>query len=201
MFTRIARPLRPDERAHDRRPAPRLAPRGRAPPSPARRPARRSTWPPAPATSRSTLRRAHPASLRGRRRLLARRCCGGAATSCGARGERAASRLAGRRRARAALRATRAFACVMSAFLLRNLADLERGLRGDATGDPRRAAGWSRSRSRSPALPRLGRRSSAPTSTTWCRAIGALVGGDREAYTYLPQSVDRFVTPAELARA
>jgi len=31
-------------------------------------------------------------------------------------------------------------------------------------------------------------------------AIGALVAGDRQAYTYLPQSVDRFVTPAELAR-
>ncbi len=31
-------------------------------------------------------------------------------------------------------------------------------------------------------------------------AIGRLVGGDREAYTYLPQSVDRFLTPPELAR-
>ena len=30
--------------------------------------------------------------------------------------------------------------------------------------------------------------------------VGQLVGGDREAYTYLPQSVDRFVTPGELAR-
>ena len=30
--------------------------------------------------------------------------------------------------------------------------------------------------------------------------VGQLVGGDREAYTYLPQSVDRFVTPAELSR-
>ncbi len=30
-------------------------------------------------------------------------------------------------------------------------------------------------------------------------AIGALVAGDRQAYTYLPQSVDRFVTPDELA--
>ena len=28
--------------------------------------------------------------------------------------------------------------------------------------------------------------------------IGQLVGGDREAYSYLPQSVDRFVTPNEL---
>jgi demethylmenaquinone methyltransferase/2-methoxy-6-polyprenyl-1,4-benzoquinol methylase len=30
-------------------------------------------------------------------------------------------------------------------------------------------------------------------------AIGALVAGDRQAYTYLPQSVDRFVTPDELS--
>ena len=30
--------------------------------------------------------------------------------------------------------------------------------------------------------------------------VGQLVGGDREAYTYLPQSVDRFVTPVELSR-
>jgi demethylmenaquinone methyltransferase/2-methoxy-6-polyprenyl-1,4-benzoquinol methylase len=29
--------------------------------------------------------------------------------------------------------------------------------------------------------------------------VGQLIGGDREAYTYLPQSVDRFVTPGELA--
>jgi demethylmenaquinone methyltransferase/2-methoxy-6-polyprenyl-1,4-benzoquinol methylase len=30
--------------------------------------------------------------------------------------------------------------------------------------------------------------------------VGALVAGDRQAYTYLPQSVERFVTPLELAR-
>ncbi len=30
--------------------------------------------------------------------------------------------------------------------------------------------------------------------------MGQLVGGDREAYTYLPQSVDRFLTPAELVK-
>jgi demethylmenaquinone methyltransferase/2-methoxy-6-polyprenyl-1,4-benzoquinol methylase len=29
--------------------------------------------------------------------------------------------------------------------------------------------------------------------------VGALVARDRAAYTYLPQSVDRFVTPRELA--
>ena len=31
-------------------------------------------------------------------------------------------------------------------------------------------------------------------------AIGALIARNRDAYTYLPQSVDRFVTPGELAR-
>jgi len=30
--------------------------------------------------------------------------------------------------------------------------------------------------------------------------IGALVARDRAAYTYLPQSVERFVTPAGLAQ-
>jgi demethylmenaquinone methyltransferase/2-methoxy-6-polyprenyl-1,4-benzoquinol methylase len=30
-------------------------------------------------------------------------------------------------------------------------------------------------------------------------AVGALVAGDRSAYTYLPRSVERFVTPPELA--
>jgi demethylmenaquinone methyltransferase/2-methoxy-6-polyprenyl-1,4-benzoquinol methylase len=29
--------------------------------------------------------------------------------------------------------------------------------------------------------------------------VGALVGGDREAYTYLPQSVDRFLAPTGLS--
>jgi len=29
--------------------------------------------------------------------------------------------------------------------------------------------------------------------------VGALVRGDREAYTYLPQSVERFLTPPALA--
>jgi demethylmenaquinone methyltransferase/2-methoxy-6-polyprenyl-1,4-benzoquinol methylase len=30
-------------------------------------------------------------------------------------------------------------------------------------------------------------------------AVGALVAGDRAAYTYLPDSVDRFVSPQGLA--
>jgi demethylmenaquinone methyltransferase/2-methoxy-6-polyprenyl-1,4-benzoquinol methylase len=31
-------------------------------------------------------------------------------------------------------------------------------------------------------------------------AVGALVARDRQAYTYLPESVDRFPAPAEVAR-
>jgi len=91
-----------------------------------------------------------------------------------------------------------AFACVVSAFLLRNLEDLGRGL-----GEMRRVT-------------RPGGRVVTfdivePSAPMWSTlfglyfnrvvpAIGALVAGDRQAYTYLPQSVARFVRPAELAR-
>jgi demethylmenaquinone methyltransferase/2-methoxy-6-polyprenyl-1,4-benzoquinol methylase len=91
---------------------------------------------------------------------------------------------------------TRTFACVTSAFLLRNLADLEQGLR-----EMRRV---TRPGGRVVALEITQMR--APGFTTLFRLyfhhvvpwIGQLVGGDREAYSYLPQSVDRFVTPGEL---
>lgn len=91
----------------------------------------------------------------------------------------------------------RTFACVTSAFLLRNLADLEQGLR-----EMRRV---SRPGGRVVALEITQMR--APGFTAVFRFyfhhvvpwVGHLVGGDREAYTYLPQSVDRFVTPGELA--
>ena len=43
-------------------------------------------------------------------------------------------------------------------------------------------------------------RSSASTSIASCRSSAPLVAGDRAAYTYLPQSVERFVTPAQLAQ-
>ena len=91
-----------------------------------------------------------------------------------------------------------AFACVMSAFLLRNLEDLARGFR-----EMRRVT--------RPGGLVLSLDIVRPEAPVWgslfgvyfgklVPAIGALVARDRQAYTYLPQSVDRFVTPPALAR-
>lgn len=90
-----------------------------------------------------------------------------------------------------------AFACVVSAFLLRNLDDLAGGLR-----EMRRVVTAG---GRVVALDII-----QPATPLWSSlfrlyfnrvvpAVGALVAGDRQAYTYLPRSVARFVTPAELA--
>jgi demethylmenaquinone methyltransferase/2-methoxy-6-polyprenyl-1,4-benzoquinol methylase len=92
----------------------------------------------------------------------------------------------------------RTFACVTSAFLLRNLEDLAAGL-----AEMRRI---TRSGGRVVALDIV-----RPALPVWdsvfhlyfsrvVPAVGTLVAGDRAAYAYLPQSVDRFVTPAELSR-
>jgi demethylmenaquinone methyltransferase/2-methoxy-6-polyprenyl-1,4-benzoquinol methylase len=93
--------------------------------------------------------------------------------------------------------ADRTFAAVTSAFLLRNLADLGRGLaemrRVTRPGGlvvaleitRPRIPGWD-------GLFRLYFHRIVP-------AVGALVGGDRAAYTYLPDSVDRFLSPRGLA--
>src|SRR5215470_9147564 len=90
----------------------------------------------------------------------------------------------------------RTFAAVTSAFLLRNLEDLEAGLREMqrvtmpgghvVTLDITRLTvpGWS-----------------TVFNVYFHRVvplIGGLVTGDRAAYTYLPESVDRFLTPREL---
>lgn len=90
------------------------------------------------------------------------------------------------------------FAAVVSAFLLRNLEDLAAGLR-----EMRRVTAPG---GRVVALEIV-----QPASALWSAlfglyfgrlvpAIGAVLAGDRPAYTYLPQSVERFVRPAELAR-
>lgn len=89
------------------------------------------------------------------------------------------------------------FAAVVSAFLLRNLADLPAGL-----AEMRRV---TQPGGRVVALeivrPRL-RGWDAIFGLYFHRvvpAVGAAVARDRQAYTYLPQSVDGFVTPLELA--
>jgi len=91
----------------------------------------------------------------------------------------------------------RTFAFVTSAFLLRNLADLRQGL-----VEMKRV---SRPGGRVVALEIT--QASLPGWAPLFRAyfhhvvprIGALVGGDREAYTYLPQSVERFLAPPDLS--
>ena len=90
------------------------------------------------------------------------------------------------------------FACVTSAFLLRNLADLAQGL-----AEMRRV---TQSGGKVVAL-----EITQPTLPGWSHLfgwyfhrvvprLGALVSGNREAYTYLPRSVERFLPPAELSR-
>jgi demethylmenaquinone methyltransferase/2-methoxy-6-polyprenyl-1,4-benzoquinol methylase len=90
------------------------------------------------------------------------------------------------------------FACVTSAFLLRNLADLAAGLaemrRVTVPGGLVAALEITR-----PAVPGW----SALFGLYFNRVVplvGAALAGDRAAYTYLPRSVERFVTPPELAR-
>jgi demethylmenaquinone methyltransferase/2-methoxy-6-polyprenyl-1,4-benzoquinol methylase len=90
------------------------------------------------------------------------------------------------------------FGCVASAFLLRNLADLAGGL-----AEMRRVT--------EPGGSVVALEITQPTVPVWrdlfrlyfhylVPVVGALVSGDRGAYTYLPRSVERFVTPPELAR-
>jgi len=91
----------------------------------------------------------------------------------------------------------RTFACVTSAFLLRNLADLPAGLaemrRVTAPGGLVAALEITR-----PGV----RGWDAVFGLYFHRLVpllGAAVAGDRAAYTYLPRSVERFVTPPQLA--
>jgi demethylmenaquinone methyltransferase / 2-methoxy-6-polyprenyl-1,4-benzoquinol methylase len=93
----------------------------------------------------------------------------------------------------------RCFACVTSAFLLRNLADL-----GQGVAEMRRV---TRPGGRVVALEITQVRGLgfAPLFRFYFHHVvprlGRLVSGDPEAYTYLPQSVDRFLSPDALSRA
>jgi len=120
----------------------------------------------------------------------------------------ARSKLARRREARVRLLAAdalalpfrdRTFAAVTSAFLVRNLADLARGL-----DEMRRVA--------MPGGLVVTLDITRPRVPGWDRIfgfyfrrivplVGALVAGDRAAYTYLPESVERFASPPGLADA
>lgn len=90
----------------------------------------------------------------------------------------------------------RAFACVTSAFLLRNLVDLEEGLREmkRVTRSGGRVVALEITQ---PALPGFSRLFRLYFHHLVPR-IGRLVSGDPEAYSYLPQSVDRFLSPEQL---
>ena len=89
------------------------------------------------------------------------------------------------------------FAAVTSAFLLRNLDDLAAGI-----AEMRRVT--------MPGGRVVTLEITRPTTPGWSQmfgvyfhrvvpAVGAMVARDRRAYTYLPESVDRFLTPAELS--
>jgi demethylmenaquinone methyltransferase/2-methoxy-6-polyprenyl-1,4-benzoquinol methylase len=92
----------------------------------------------------------------------------------------------------------RTFDGVTSAFLLRNLADLRQGL-----AEMRRVV--------KPGGAVVALEIAQPTFPGFKQFFhwyfhglvpwaGGIISGDREAYTYLPRSVDRFVSPDELGR-
>lgn len=90
-----------------------------------------------------------------------------------------------------------AFACVTSAFLMRNLEDLRAGLREmrRVTRPGGRVLSLDITRPGVPGWDAL----FALYFERVVPAVGALVAGDRAAYTYLPDSVRRFLSPRELA--
>jgi demethylmenaquinone methyltransferase / 2-methoxy-6-polyprenyl-1,4-benzoquinol methylase len=118
-----------------------------------------------------------------------------AAAKLGRRGERGIVLLAAD--ALALPFADRTFAAVTSAFLLRNLADLPHGM-----AEMRRVT--------RPGGLVVSLEITRPRIPGWdglfgfyfhriVPAVGALVAGDRSAYAYLPDSVDRFISPQGLA--
>jgi demethylmenaquinone methyltransferase / 2-methoxy-6-polyprenyl-1,4-benzoquinol methylase len=92
-----------------------------------------------------------------------------------------------------------AFAGVVSAFLVRNLVDLEAGL-AEMRRVTRRGGRVITLDIVKIALPVWGELFGLYFHRV-VPAIGALVAGDRQAYTYLPDSVDRFLSARELAAA
>jgi demethylmenaquinone methyltransferase/2-methoxy-6-polyprenyl-1,4-benzoquinol methylase len=91
-----------------------------------------------------------------------------------------------------------AFACVTSAFLLRNLADLYQGVKEmrRVTRPGGRVIMLEITR---PTLPVF----ASVFGVYFHRVVpmvGAVVAGDREAYRYLPESVARFMSPEDLVR-
>ncbi|MEK7879496.1 MAG: bifunctional demethylmenaquinone methyltransferase/2-methoxy-6-polyprenyl-1,4-benzoquinol methylase UbiE [candidate division NC10 bacterium] len=92
----------------------------------------------------------------------------------------------------------RSFDGVASAFLLRNLADLRQGL-AEMRRVVKPGGAVVALEIAQPTLPGFKQffRWYFHGLVPWA---GGIISGDREAYTYLPRSVDRFVTPDELGR-
>ena len=89
------------------------------------------------------------------------------------------------------------FDCVTSAFVVRNVADLAQAFGEQARVLRRggRVACLELTRPRTP----LFRHVFAWYFHRWVPLLGALVAGDRAAYSYLPHSVDQFPAPQALA--
>jgi demethylmenaquinone methyltransferase/2-methoxy-6-polyprenyl-1,4-benzoquinol methylase len=91
----------------------------------------------------------------------------------------------------------RSFDCVTSAFVVRNVADLDQVFHEQARvlRPGGRAVCIELTRTRLPVFRHL----FAWYFHRWVPLLGALVAGDAAAYTYLPESVDRFPSPTALA--
>ncbi len=89
------------------------------------------------------------------------------------------------------------FDCVASAFTVRNVADLRWAFAEQAR--VLRPGGRLVCLELTPPTQPLFRRLFRLYFHRWVPLLGALVAGDVSAYTYLPQSVDRFPAPAALA--
>ncbi len=90
------------------------------------------------------------------------------------------------------------FDAITSAFMLRNLVDLERGFREmvRVTKPGGRIVALEITRPRLP----LWRRLFELYFYRMVPILGGLISGDFKAYSYLPQSLQRFISPEELAR-